>query len=379
MGVLGRCPIATLGLGCLAAATLGCLLAACTGNAAGPPVGPPTFSRLYALSYDGCRDQCNDFVVTLRPSGNSRAHVVFGPFVIYGLSRPYDIAVSADGRWLAFTDPSSRLHLINLRTDRGITLGEGVRPAFSADARYLAFIADFASDSYTTGVAEIYDLSTRTLGPVGPRGLSAQSLEWSHRGDRLAFSAARWPRSPGGDQRFGVATGGNPRRALPLAAPRPGVYSGPAWSWDDRGLIYWRSGNGRVWLMEQPISPRPPQVLTSFRYQCKCAWYDAPVPTAQHVLSDLPALGVKNTFAAVGRGGVAEVRLPGSPSSVAAFAVNPSGHKVAVATSRWDSGRSAFRYGVTLWSDVSLAAKRHGPWLAAFWVTTRHGIPVHRP
>src|SRR5579863_1343765 len=57
----------------------------------------------------------------------------------YHLLPTSDIALSADGRELAYGDSAYRIHLARLADGVDLTLGRGVLPRFSFDGRYLAF------------------------------------------------------------------------------------------------------------------------------------------------------------------------------------------------------------------------------------------------
>ena len=179
----------------------------------------------------------------------------FGPFhtlVGSGITSP-------NGQWLLYSDWSGRVHLMNLATKRERLSTLAGTGAFSYDSRYIVFDrTNYAADAESLS---IYKISSRHFSPVGgglrigfagkANGNFAPGFAWAHDSDRLVFTIA--PPRPGpwsGSEWLGVVSAQRPSAVHRIRIGEGVEVSPPAWSWGDRGLLYWRiERNGRVGLV----------------------------------------------------------------------------------------------------------------------------------
>jgi len=307
------------------------------------------------------------WTASVQVSTRGRTQTIFGPFSLYD---EWQVDVSPHLNWIAYSDWSSRVHLVNLDTCRSQVLGTGAMPQFSFDGRYLAFLRPRRlGDSI-----EVFDTIRRRLAEVPPSNATDGPYSWAHRSDRLAFEfltggALRSHRHP---RWLAVASMSGRWRVHRLWIPSRGGYSAATWSWDDRSLVYWSWPPSypvrRLGLTELAVSGGGHLVLGSTR-ACKCEYIPAPVASGRQTL--WPQTSEGQFLLALRRGSSRAVQFHEHPSATpTVLSVNPLTGTALIA---WQAqGPRGFLHGVAVWHRGAGSARSVGRGVAAFWV---HGGP----
>ncbi len=284
------------------------------------------------------------------------------------------IAVSPDGRLLAYDDPSSVVHLVTLAGGQDRVLGQGGSPAFSFDSRYVAYGPSVAGEGRGVDHLSVAATSATTASTLaaGPH-LTIAAFAWAPHDDRLAMESA----DTDGNTVFGIAAAGK-SETQQIVSRTYTLDGGLAWAVDGRALLYWHYAGSK--RMKNIISSQfgllrlmlPAGPTSTLLAPTLTAWSEGLPPAAvvdssgTHIASLLgaPGAGFNQVVVFAGPGvHPLSVALPGEPRAVA---FTPSGSQgVAV----WQSLRGAVTVSrAVLFSSSSGQAQDLGPAVAAFWV-----------
>lgn len=323
------------------------------------PSSPPVAARSYAVQLER-RD----------PSGTLQP--IYHRFTVQpGVGA---IAVSPDGRLLAYDDPSSVVHLATLAGGQDRVLGHGGSPAFSFDSRYVAYGPSSPGEGRGVDHVSVAATSTSTAYTVaaGPH-LTIAAFAWAPHDDRLAIESA----DTDGHTAFGVAAAGKPGTQQIVLRTQT-FDGGLAWAADGRALLYWHYAGTKT--VNNAFSSRfallrlalPSGSSSTLLAPTGASWSEGLPPAAvldsagTHIASLLGAPGAGFNQVVVFTGPALRARsvaLPGEPRAVA-FA--PSGVQgVAV----WQSLKGVVTVSrAALFSSNGGQAQDVGPAVAAFWV-----------
>jgi len=232
----------------------------------------PTEAELAVSERVGCTRCYHASAVLNFVTLNGTKRHEYGPFHTFAGG-----ATSPNGRWFLYGDWSGRVHLVNLATKRQRLSIAASGFAFSYDSRYIAFaVTSYANDSERLNIYRIssgrivaVDRGAR-IGYAGEANGNEPGFAWAHESDQLVFTIA--PPRPGpweGPDWLGVVSEGRPASVRRVWIGRGLSVSPPAWSWADRGLLYWRSErSGRVGLILKVGARRAVTVAVGPRGQC---------------------------------------------------------------------------------------------------------------
>jgi len=195
-------------------------------HAGRPVIPPPTGSLVVAVPLS--RDT-NAATVPVRLS----AHMDDGRVIpLYRALPTSDVAVSPDGRLLAYGDAGHTVHLVSLVRGTDRMIGRGVSPRFSFDGRDLAYVTGPVLPVATPGIQgtdlEVYDIERGMLSRVSPHHAGPLTgFTWAPRDHRLIWRI-------NGDAtalRVGLADADHPSSARILTLPTSANAAGDvAWS-----------------------------------------------------------------------------------------------------------------------------------------------------
>ncbi len=303
-------------------------------------------------------------------------------FPLYHALPTSDVAVSPDGRLLAYGDAGHMVHLVNLARGTDRVIGRGVSPRFSFDGRDLAYVTGPVLPVATPGIQgtdlEIYDTRRGVLSHVGPRHAGPLTgFTWAPRDRRLTWRI-------NGDAsalRVGLADADHPSSARILTLPTSADAAGDvAWSPDGGRLLYWRFTASRT-VRGVPV---PLFALTGWRLPngprtdalspVQTAWTEgiapAPVPnpsgtTVASLLGEPVGHIDQVSLYTDGRTTPRRITLPGEPRLVR---YNADGTCfVTVWTPAY--GRGTLSHAALVRTDTG-SVRDLGPAMAAFWVQT---------
>jgi len=303
-------------------------------------------------------------------------------FPLYHALPTSDVAVSPDGRLLAYSDARHMLHLVSLARGTNRAIGRGVSPRFSFDGRDLAYVTGPVLPVATPGMQgtdlEIYDIGRGVLSRVGPRHAGPLTeFTWAPRDHRLIWRI-------NGDApvlRVGLADADHPSDARILTLPTSADTAGDvAWSPDGGRLLYWRSIASRI-VRGVPV---PLFALTGWRLPngprmdalspVQTAWTEgiapAPVPnpsdtTVASLLGEPVGRLDQVSLYTYGRTTPRRITLPGEPRLVR---YNAGGTRfVTVWTPEY--GHGTLSHAALVGADTG-SVRDLGPAVAAFWVQT---------
>jgi hypothetical protein len=334
-----------------------------------------------------------------RVTGTDTPQPLYRTVTSYGDS----LALSRDGRRLAFTDRQFELHLVTIATGHDQTLGKGIWAQFSPSGRYLASMAGDLMPVISPGPQghlTLNDLTTGRRSSVGPSDPLFSDFTWSPRADRLAWQihllkggANQQRPDPKGPLWMGTASAMRPGRVTIMRPPgrlgdlvRPRTTTqvrndgSPTWSADGKSLIYWKyaskeasgdtyrwqlvawqipSGPARVvWTARTafPNDMMPPPPVVSPNGSAIASLLGGPNHTLNQLTLYFPAKGTTRTLA-----------LPGEPRQVV---FSPNGKQLVVVWDEPPTGSDSHidrRAGLV---DVASGKLQTlGPALQAFWCT----------
>ena len=151
-------------------------------SADGRYVAFTTFSQLAPADRDDCRD------VYVLDRHDNRVTLETIRFEGYSSDSSHP-GISGDGRYLIY-ESASQIVLKDRRGDSTRILGEGRQPAISKDGRVAAFTSDTRKDIFVWTVDNISNLASLSRGTAPGRVGSPVSPSLSDDGRYLAFSAA---------------------------------------------------------------------------------------------------------------------------------------------------------------------------------------------
>ncbi len=345
-------------------------------HASRPVVLPPTGDLVIVVPLS--RDT-NAATVPVRLS----AHMADGRVIpLYHALPTSDVAVSPDGRLLAYGDAGHMVHLVSLARGTDRVIGRGVFPRFSFDGRDLAYVTGPVLPVATPGVQgtdlEVYDIGRGVLSRVGSRHAGPLTgFTWAPRDRRLTWRI----NADATALRVGLADADHPSSARILALPTSANAAGDvAWSPDGGRLLYWRFTASRT-VRGVPV---PLFALTAWRLPngprtdalspVQTAWTEgiapAPVPdpsgaTVASLLGEPVGRIDQVSLYTYGRTAPRRIALPGEPRLVR---YNAGGTLfVAVWTPAY--GHGTLSHAALVGADTG-RVQDLGPAVAAFWVQT---------
>ena len=307
------------------------------------------------------------------------AKQLFGPY-----SAPNEVgALSPNGRYLAYIDRWGTLRLASLTSGRVRSIRREVPEssiadlmAFSHDGRYLAYALDRPGGGLTLHVYDVRRRTTVTLAggsSIGDDGMGATpgaAFAWAHHSDRILFTPPMI-RDPRRDRQYRIGVSG-PRNWGRIHAVwirgRVGNYSPPAWSWNDRSLLYYAVQGSRIAVMEKPLGAGAAEQLALSEVgactEVRCtAIYSEPVAMAHGViLCGRWDCDAKHVVAfRDGR----SFMVPAAAYSVGntPIFVNSTGTRALVLF----GGSGPYNSDVAIWREGAASSRRLGKFAWAFW------------
>ena len=275
-----------------------------------------------------------------------------GPFCLGDVGT--STALSPNGKLFAFSDPAGQMVIAHLDSGIRVILGHGTVPSFSHDSRYLAF-------TLLSGAVRV-DMTS----PTRPRvvrvgrthGYLAGEVSWAHKSDMLAGLFEGRLNVPG------FVRMSRPSQVVIAAEPNGIDDSDSAWSWDDRGLLYWSYLGNELVLAKWSLGNHQTRSLATAKRPCGKTCQRVTPPVA------IPGGAIFTQWAGVGMfgtmrdGKLSTTVAVGTPyATLESLALAPSGSEALLG---WAGPSGKSRIG--LWRVGA-----HKVWplcraLQAFWV-----------